>query len=355
MLPNLPSRTLHIVNGDALAQQLKTHGLSGEFFPWRELLHEGPVPFSGEVRELASARGSFLDRQVGGAFGDGEQTVTANFNQLLAADAFEAVRFWFEPDLFDQLQLLQILSFAQQQEALAKVLIQKARVIVAHDMYPNLDAFALMQLAESAVPVDVEMLDTANVAWYAYTSPSPQDWPTLATIELPEALRFVPSAFHRLLEELPSAHNGLPRTLHQALRILAGESEPIPPTQLFREVNLKEEWPYLGDWPFWQKLRELLLASKPLVAVEPSEEEVPSADAFAKAGFKLRITAEGQAVFSGEADAIRDSQMPLNRWLGGVHLTSESHWRWCVERKELISPEDWEVDDPVEAGAEEAE
>src|SRR4051794_15902033 len=96
---------LHVTNGDAAADDL---GVLGEVLPWRDALHEGPVPALG-ARELREERARFLSS----AFGADPQQTRAELEQrddrLAAVDHFTDVVLWFETDLYDQLQLMQIL------------------------------------------------------------------------------------------------------------------------------------------------------------------------------------------------------------------------------------------------------
>jgi len=44
---------LHITNGDATLRLMGPAGLPGEFLPWRDVLHEGPVPAGLDLEVLA--------------------------------------------------------------------------------------------------------------------------------------------------------------------------------------------------------------------------------------------------------------------------------------------------------------
>ncbi len=48
---------LHITNGDATLPELRRTGLTGDLLPWRDVLHEGPVPLldPGELRASGCA------------------------------------------------------------------------------------------------------------------------------------------------------------------------------------------------------------------------------------------------------------------------------------------------------------
>jgi len=51
---------LIITNGDSAAGSLKSVGLGDEILPWRDVLHEGPVPDVGGLGALSELRGRYL-------------------------------------------------------------------------------------------------------------------------------------------------------------------------------------------------------------------------------------------------------------------------------------------------------
>ena len=81
-----------------------------------------------------------------------------------------------------------------------------------------------------------------------------------------------------------------------------------------------EESIYMGDLSFWDNMRRLVECPRPLVAanVQPREGRLPSGT--------LALTADGAAVLAGRADHIAFNG--IDRWMGGVRLTSERLWRW---------------------------
>src|SRR5829696_8310864 len=96
---------LHVSNGDST--DLPGTGLASRVLYWRDSLHEGPVPAVGP-EELRQIRAAFLvgahadDRAEGfGMFAERDRTLAANRDG--------AYVLWFEADLYDQLQIIQIL------------------------------------------------------------------------------------------------------------------------------------------------------------------------------------------------------------------------------------------------------
>jgi hypothetical protein len=101
---------LHVTNGDSAAQRLRIGGVGRQVLPWRDVLHEGPVPSGLDEDRLRVARAAFL----AGLGWAAEDRVLADMcardarlDGALAAG--EELVLWFEADLYDMLQLAQIL------------------------------------------------------------------------------------------------------------------------------------------------------------------------------------------------------------------------------------------------------
>lgn len=95
-----------MTHGDTVVGTMKSVGLQGDFLPWRDVLHQGPVPAELSPGELRRVRARFLLESRRDWFMDGLAYFTARDRALVGADD---VLLWFESDLYDQLQLLQIL------------------------------------------------------------------------------------------------------------------------------------------------------------------------------------------------------------------------------------------------------
>jgi hypothetical protein len=97
---------LHITNGDAT--DVPGTGLARRVVYWRDVLHEGPVP---EVppAELRRIRVDFLTGYQGVERGETMRLFTERDQALEAGRDGEYV-LWFEADLYDQLQIAEILA-----------------------------------------------------------------------------------------------------------------------------------------------------------------------------------------------------------------------------------------------------
>ena len=102
---------LHITNGDATVDRIRAAGLPGVVIAWRDVLHEGPVPAGLTLPELSEVRARFIAAQ-GWAPDEVVREEFAKRDAALAGfGAHEEVVLWFEHDLYDQLQLIQILDW----------------------------------------------------------------------------------------------------------------------------------------------------------------------------------------------------------------------------------------------------
>ena len=99
---------LHITNGDADAKKVGEI-LGEDTLPWRDFLHDGPARPELLLGELSLVRARFIS---GLGYGSFDSILIAFQNRdACFTDALEQreVTCWFEEDLYDQLQLMQVL------------------------------------------------------------------------------------------------------------------------------------------------------------------------------------------------------------------------------------------------------
>jgi hypothetical protein len=85
---------------------LRAHGVEGPILTWRDILHEGPVPAVPGPR-LRELRARFLAGESGLSYDEVRAELESRDDALAAADRLVL---WFEHDLYDQLQLVQVLA-----------------------------------------------------------------------------------------------------------------------------------------------------------------------------------------------------------------------------------------------------
>jgi len=268
---------LHVTNGDAAVDLLRAAGVDGDVLPWRDVLHEGPVPAGLSPSELRTVRARFID---GEGWGE-EEDVLRDFERRDAALArypeHHEVVLWFEHDLYDQLQILQVLDFFAEREPSTLTLISVDR----HVQDPRFHGLGQLRpedvpaLFDGRLPVKRRQLELARSAWRAFRDPEPT-----AIVRLLEqgtsALPYLADALRRHLEQFPSAGNGLSRTERQALEAVAAGCRR--PAEIFEASQDREERRFMGDATFWRYLERLASGERPLLdvagdAVTPTDDE----------------------------------------------------------------------------------
>ena len=285
---------LQVTNGDVVAGRLRAAGFD-DVLPWREVLHEGPVPGGLEDSDLRETRARFLASCRWAPYDEARAALEGQDAALAAADE---VVLWFERDLFDQLQLVQILAALDETPA--------TLVDLGEPSEQPADLTGLEQR-----PVERDQRELAAQAWAAFREADPRSLAQLAAAD-EAALPFLPQALRRLLEELPAVRDGLARSERELLEAVAGgASDRVAAFDAFQRL---EERPFMGDSVFWQRVDGLVQARQPLLDEEG----------------RLSVTETGEEILAGRADHVRLNG--IERWLGGVHLAGpEAEWRWDAE------------------------
>src|SRR5712691_11825056 len=97
---------LHITNGHSVG--IPRTGIPGEVSYWLDVLHEGPVPAGLTLEQLSAVRAQFL---ADTGWGDPRSDFARRDAQLAGWARHEEIVLWFKHDLYDQLQLIQILDW----------------------------------------------------------------------------------------------------------------------------------------------------------------------------------------------------------------------------------------------------
>ncbi len=307
---------LHVTNGDSVVYTWRKGGLVGTQLPWRDALHDGPVPAGLALPELSALRAQYL-----GVAGYGNPIKLGHdFEKRDATIArcmeFDEIVLWFEHDLYDQLQLLQILDYLAGQS----LPLGKLQLIQTDDFLGLLAAPELLALQNSRRPVSQQTLHGASDVWEAYRSATPE---RLFQIQAgtPSQLRHLSSALRRLFEEYPSSQSGLSRTQRHILEAVAEGAHAKD--DIFRLAQLREEAAFLGDAPFYKRFEDLCDHAAPLL------QEIQNG---------YRLTPLGRRVLAGVEDWL--ALRVCDRWIGGVHLTNDSLWRWDEGAAAFAAPKE---------------
>lgn len=268
--------------------------LGGDKVSWRDILHEGPVP-ALPADELRRVRAEYLATIGTAGAADVEADLRARDERLAAALADgEPVALWFEHDLYDQLQLVQVLASSDVPADLAQ-----AETYIGDGEVSGL----------TPAPVSGEQRALALRAWTALRAPDPRELEAL-TRESGDELPFLLPALRRLLEEYPGVRGGLGRSERQALEAVADGARTG--ADAFRAARAREAARFMGDLTFFGLLERI----ESLVGRDP----------------ELELTALGERVLAGTADFV------TARWIGGVEIVPPAPaWRWDAEHCCLVT------------------
>jgi hypothetical protein len=252
------------------------------------------------LEELSEVRARFVASEGWGALGD----VRWEFVQRdarLRAERGDVV-LWFEHDLYDQLQLIQVLDWFAEHPPRSLSLVCVAEYL-GNATPERIASF-------QARPVSDAQLDLARRAWAAVREPSPDALVALVSGDC-DALPFLRAALVRLLEELPGL-DGLSRTERAAMEALRRGCA----SRELAFAAVREDPMFLGDSVFFTILDRLRRGPEPLLD-------------------GLAVTDAGRAVLDGSRDWA--AMGALDRWVGGVHVVGPHPYRWDRAHRRLVA------------------
>jgi hypothetical protein len=205
---------LHITNGDCAVAVL-SQVVPGTILPWRDVLHEGPVRAGLSLEELSLERARFIADAGWGDFPEVLKTFQERDAAFRRAGGHDEIVLWFEHDLYDQLQLIQVL------DGLAELKGPPISLVCEAEYLGNMEPARAAELFALRNPVTRRHMAEARAAWTAFRSPDPRNLETVKIAALP----FLAAALRRHLEEFPWTTDGLSRTERQ---ILQGNTDEEP-------------------------------------------------------------------------------------------------------------------------------
>lgn len=322
--------TLIVTNGRSGVDSIRTAGIAGEIFSWDDVLHDGPVPGGYELSVLSALRARYLASVEDMPFDKIHAAFESRNKQLQGARSFDELVLFFEHDLYDQLQVLQVLFLLQTDVSYSgRITMAEPSTYIGY-CEPEM----LVEAFEQRAPVDADCIDAGVKYWEAFTAETPEKLGEMLRYETP-LLPHMQPAMRRLAESYPNVDTGLSRTEYQILTILA--EGPENAGVLFRKNQDMEEAMFLGDSSFMKRLGVLCAGNNPLVQVVSNGLGSPSGASLQYPHIlkqSFQITAAGRGVLSGELH--RNNYIPVDRWIGGTHLSAAQVWYWHPEELRFV-------------------
>jgi hypothetical protein len=291
----------------------------GRYLAWKDPLHDGPVPLTADLQSLSDVRARALADFGWGTYEKLRPDFAERDRALEDFRKFEEVVLWFEHDLYDQLQLIQLLDwFAQQEMGKIRLSIVQINSHAGVKEFQGLGQLSGTQLARlfplrrTAMP---EQLAIATDAWEAFRSATPEALVEFLQVNHPE-MPFLRDALLRFCQEYPWTTDGLSRTQRQILQAVRAGAKTKQEIYL---ASRKQELAAWGDSSVYLRLDGLTQSPEPLLS---------------KNDDRYELTAGGESLLEGKGDAME--LRSADAWLGGVHLAGDNAgWRWNEANQKL--------------------
>jgi hypothetical protein len=310
---------LHVANGTCTTQVIAAAGIPGALSIWADPLYEGPVPGGLTDAELLDVRRRFLEGPALDPVNDMRQWRAVIENH----ESYGELILWFEHDLFDQLNLIQVLAWIR-----GHVPATKKSSLVCIGSFPGRPNFMglgqlnpdeLASLLETRQPLGDPQYALAERAWRAFREPTPEALDRLRRDDT-SALPYLADAVSRFLQEYPWTRDGLSRTERHLLELTDGDG--ISLMEAFSRMSEGEQVYYITDGSLASMAVSLSHSSPPLLTLD-----VASGEPRIVLKGSIALTHDGRSILAGQTDRV--ATCGIDRWLGGVHLHSgNTIWRW---------------------------
>lgn len=323
-------RFLHVANGSCTTSIIQAAGIPGLRSQWADPLYEGPVPGGLTDEELLDVRERFLAGPGAVSEGDDENSLRTWRARIDRHESYDELLLWFEHDLFDQLGLIQLLTWIR-----GRVPAAKTVSLICIGSFPGRPAFKglgeltpgeLASLVETRRPVSEAQYALAARAWSAFRSADPTDLDRLWRGDL-QALPFLSAALRRFLEEYPWTRDGLSRSERRLLEL--ADPGPTDLMAAFPRMHQGEDAYYITDSSIMELAETLSRTTPALLMLDAG-----ASTAKHPLHGVMTITNAGRDALAGRLDRI--AACGLDRWYGGVHLQGRGPmWRWDEQEERI--------------------
>ena len=247
---------LHVTNTDSTVDAIREATRQNDVLPWRDVLHEGPTPAGLTLEQMTDVRARFLADCGWAKYKEIRREMGGRDAALLSAPQ---ITLWFEHDLGDQLQLIQILSALAGSKA-------DIQLICTSQYLSPMDAPQMAALWKQCQPVTTAQFSLAERAWIAVCSRDRAVVDALLA-EDTSALPFLADALRRYLDDFPSEGNGLSRTDRQILEAVNEGAQT--PKKIFWAFQAKEQARYMTDAVLELHLKRMTKGGPALLTAAP--------------------------------------------------------------------------------------
>ena len=304
----MKNRSLHIVNGDSLAQQMQELDLPGELIVWRELLCEGPT--NKEIdSEFFKLRKKFLRKTYKISAENYEKRFISEVKKLKTLKNYDNVVLWFEFDLFCHLNMLAAISCLAEKDHHVPIFLVCSKKLKGEKEFQPLSQLNPTELKnhyENRIPLNTEDIEVALLIWELYCGNNPMK--LKPQIKVNTNFEYLSSCIRAHIERFPNSITGINTLEKNILKLI--ENQDIKSDNHLLGYALQ----YQGYYGYSDSQMQRLL--KKLSMFYKQEDE------------KIVLTEEGMIALEGKKNFYRD--LKNDDCFGGAKMydflyESESH------------------------------
>lgn len=219
----MENRTLHIVNGDSLAEQMKELNLPGEVIVWRELLCEGPT--QKEINSnFFKLRKKFLLKTYNISADNYEERFISEIKRLRSLKDYNKVVLWFEFDLFCHINMLAAISLLADKHDEIPISLVCSKKLKGEKELQALSQLSQKELEnhyKNSIQLNTEDIETAILIWELYCGDNPLK--LKPQIKVNTNFEYLSSCVRAHIERFPNSITGINSLERNILRLIENQ------------------------------------------------------------------------------------------------------------------------------------
>ncbi|MCH4823133.1 DUF1835 domain-containing protein [Gramella lutea] len=214
------NKTLHIVNGDSLTEQMQELNLPGELVVWRELLCEGPTLQKIDT-DFFKLRKKFLRKTYNISSENYEERFIAEVKKLKAVKDYDNVVLWFEFDLFCHINMLAAIRCISEKKHDAPISLVCSKKLEGEKEFLPLSQLSIKELQnhyENRIELNTEDIEVALLIWELYCGNNPLK--LKPQIKVVTNFEYLSSCIRAHIERFPNSITGINTLEKNILRLI---------------------------------------------------------------------------------------------------------------------------------------
>ncbi len=232
-------KQVHILNGDALKQQLPK-AIKGEVIIARECLVDGNID-GNNLEELFATRAKFISQNYGGTEQVYYEKAVSEFHNMLEIDDHSDINLWFEDDLFCQVNFWFVVHLLMKRNASNSIFLVRPQTHTQYG-FGGLNDSELISNYKNRL--SLTQLDAIASLWESYQNSNTKEL-TATALELKNKYPFILTAVNAHIQRLSTNGNlGRPKdTLIKIMKDIGTKEFKV----VFKEFNKREAIYGFGD------------------------------------------------------------------------------------------------------------